>query len=121
MLNYADTDIYPPLFADHCADCHHSNLLGTEQGPALLGNTPPGGENIAALIQSIRIDHPDGFKGTLTDEEVKGLAIYIGERRMGQRFVEFGMFRDIEIPERSYQNDDHPFRIPQPASSSLSL
>ena len=111
MLNYADTDIYPPLFAEHCADCHHSNLLGTEQGPALLGSTPPGGENIAALIQSIRKGHPDGFKGTLTDEEVKGLAIYIGERRMGQRFVEFGMFRDIEIPERAYQNDDHPFRI----------
>ncbi len=111
----AELDIYPPLYADNCGGCHGSDLGGTAEGLALVGGSLPGGDSVSDLIASIKTAHPQlgqpAFLGTLSDEDIKGLAIYVGERRMGQRFTEFRFDREVDIPTEVVSTEEHSFRI----------
>lgn len=111
MFHHADTDIYPPLFAANCGSCHGDDLEGTDRGMALINSQLPGGDSVAAMIQSIRHGHRDKLESVLSDNQIKGLAMYIGERRMGQRFVDFSVFRDIEVPVKPISTEQHTFKI----------
>ncbi len=115
VMNYVEFDIYVPMFADNCASCHGEQLDGTAQGPALVGVGLRHGDTVAAMQDSIRKLHPQlgqpAFAETLTDVQTKGLAIYIGERRMGQRFTEFQFSRDLVVPDGELATEEHSFRI----------
>ncbi|MCR9258711.1 MAG: PQQ-dependent sugar dehydrogenase [Pseudomonadaceae bacterium] len=115
VMNYVELDIYVPLYVDNCASCHGKQMQGTDRGIALLGVPLSRGDNIDQLQDSIRQAHFDlgnpAFAGVLSDVEVKGLAIYIGERRMGQRFTDFRFDRDINIPSELQVSEEHNFTI----------
>lgn len=115
LYKYADFDIYVPLYADNCAQCHGADLEGTEQGVQLIAGELRSGDSISALQNSIKNGHVTlgrlGFTETLSDTEVKGLAIYVGERRMGQRFLNFRYDRDIEVPLGVQSSKQHDFTI----------
>ena len=115
VMNYVELDIYVPLFAENCASCHGSQMQGTDRGVALLGGPLARGDNVDQLQDSIRQAHFDlgspAFAGVLSDVEVKGLAIYIGERRMGQYFTDFRFDRDVEIPHELQVSEEHNFTI----------
>ena len=67
----------------------------------MVGTELRGGDSVTILQESIKGVHAEfgrpAFAGVLTDVQIKGLAIYIGERRLGQRFTEFRFDREIGI------------------------
>lgn len=114
QLEFAESDIYVPLFAEHCAGCHGRDLRGTDRGPELIGSDLAAGDSLAALVRSIGQGHSAGlqaFGGVLTDDQVKGLAIYVGERRLGLRYTDFRYDVDIRIPSEPIRSEVHAFRI----------
>ncbi len=114
LLNIAELDPYVDMYANNCAQCHGNELQGTEMALGLLGTVLSGGDSITALQESIKgahvFDHAVVSK-KLNDIEIKGLAIYVGERRMGQRFTKFQFDRDVDIPEDVQISEEHNFTI----------
>ena len=115
VMNYVELDIYVPLYTENCAGCHGKQMHGTDRGVALLGGPLVRGDSVDQLQVSIRQAHFNlgnpAFTGVLTDVQVKGLAIYIGERRMGQHFTDFRFDRDVEIPSDLQVSEEHSFRV----------
>jgi aldose sugar dehydrogenase len=115
LLQYADVDFYPPLFTEHCGDCHGDDMLGTDRAIALIENRLEGGDSVAAMIHSINHKHvADGrpqFEDELTQEQIKGLAMYVGERRLGQKFEDFRAYSPIVIPDEPIHSTIHDFSI----------
>ena len=115
FISYTGADIYVPMFADHCADCHGRDLDGTDAGVALVGRSLSRGDSVMALQDSIRNAHPElgqpAFANQLTDLEIKGLSIYVAERRLGQRFLEFQFDRDVVVPATVQNSEEHDFRV----------
>ncbi len=115
QYKYAELDPYVPMFSDNCASCHGSDLRGSEKGTALVDNRLEGGDSVAALVQSINHGNPDAgmpaYAGELTELQIKGLAIYIAERRLGQRFTDFRWEKEIVIPVDPVQTEFHEFVI----------
>ena len=70
QLEIAESDIYVPLFAAHCGDCHGGDLHGTDRGSRLVGGDLKDGATLAALMQSIERGQPaagmPAFGGVLT-------------------------------------------------------
>lgn len=114
-MNHAELDIYVPKFAEHCSSCHGENLAGTQVGPALINVALSGGDSVPELQASITSAHlglvTPPLSQTLTDVELKGLAIFVGERRMGQRFTEFQFDRKISAPVDTQTSEQHSFVI----------
>ncbi len=114
-FSYAELDIYVPLYVENCASCHGEQLEGTQTGIALVGSQLPGGDSVDELQKSIRDAHLAHnqlfFSETLSDEEIKGLAIFVGERRMNQRFTEFKFDRNVDIPVEPLVTEAHSFTI----------
>ncbi len=115
MWKYAELDMYVPMFIDNCGECHGEDLGGTKQGVALIDTYLEGGDTVAGLIQSINRGNPvagmPGFESTLSELEIKGLAIYIAERRLGQRFIDFRFDSELVIPNDPIESEEHKFVI----------
>ncbi len=115
ILNFSELDLYVPLYADNCGACHGTSMEGTSEGIALIGTPLKGGDTVAALQESIRRGHRQlgvpAFAAELTDIEVKGLAIYIGERRLGQSFTDFRFASEVTVPGDIQVSEEHNFRI----------
>jgi glucose/arabinose dehydrogenase len=115
IYSYAQFDIYTPLYANNCAQCHGVALGGSDDIIALYGTELRYGDTVADLMHSIRtvhlgLDAPQ-FSETLSDEEIKGLAIYIGEKRLGQSFSDFQFDRDIKLPIGVQTSTAHNFTL----------
>ena len=119
VINHADLDIYSPMYADNCASCHGDELQGVtdgeNQGMPLLAADLPGGDSVAELQSSIKNAHPGlgqpAFAGVLTDVQIKGLAIYVAERRLGQHFTEFRFDREVAVPRQMQSSELHNFYL----------
>ncbi len=115
VTSYAQFDIYKPVYANHCAQCHGDNLQGTAVAGALFGNELRYGDSIAEMVQSIRTVHLEHstprFSEVFSNEEIKGLAIHIGEKRIGQNFQDFQFDRQIELPTAVQTSLEHNFRL----------
>ena len=115
VYSYAELDIYKPLYANNCAQCHGENLEGSAKASSLYGAELVHGDTVAALMQSIRTAHLGQpaplFAETLSADEIKGLAIYIGEKRLDQSFTEFRFDRDIQVPSSVQTSRVHNFTL----------
>lgn len=115
QLKVAELDIYVPLFAAHCGNCHGGDLRGTDRGPGLIGGDLRGGDSLAELIRSIArggaAGGMPGFEHVLTEDQIKGLAIYVGERRLGLRYTDFRYDMDIRVPDQPVRSALHEFRV----------
>ncbi len=89
-------------FAGHCAVCHGEQLQGAAQGVALVGRELTGGTSTAEIEAGIARGSPErgmpAWSQALTATEIRGLAIYIAERRAGYREGEGGDAFRIEDP-----------------------
>ena len=108
-------DMYVPMFAANCGECHGSDLRGSETATALIETNLEYGDTVADLIASIKNRHdgtgsPD-FESTLSRQQIKGLSIYIAERRLGQRFTDFRFDTEVVVQEQPLQSEEHLFRI----------
>ena len=114
LFNFVEFDPYVALYDDNCAQCHGNELEGTARGVPLIGSDLRAGENVTELQASIKNAHAFGqpaFSNTLTDVQIKGLAIYVGERRLGQRFTNFQFDRVVNIPSTLQVSEEHNFLI----------
>lgn len=116
LVGYAELDIYVPLYAEHCGGCHGHDLGGSDRGVALTGRPLAGGDTVSELMRSIeRHGAPGsrlpGIDGYLDPLEIKGLAIYVAERRLGQRFTEFNFYADLDLPDTPLHSELHDFHI----------
>ncbi|MFK7730601.1 MAG: PQQ-dependent sugar dehydrogenase [Pseudomonadales bacterium] len=111
LMTYAELDEYVALYDDSCAQCHGADLKGTPRGPALLDTTLSYGDSVAELQGSISERHTTNFSSSLTDIEIKGLAIFLGERRLGLRFSDFRFERQVNIPGNVQVSEQHNFKI----------
>ena len=115
VYNYVDFDVYVPLYADHCAQCHGAELEGTQLAGGLLEGSVRFGVTVAELAKRIQSDPAHlgiaGFHEELSAAEFRGLAIYIAERRLGQRFMDFRYDRDMLIPETPVPSEAHRFQV----------
>ena len=110
---FAEFDLYVPLFAEHCSSCHGAELTGTGNGPALVARTLDHGDEVAELIESIKHRHPSlgtpAFAADLSPLQIKGLAIYVGERRLGQHFTEFRYDTELAVSDAVHHSEAHDF------------
>lgn len=100
------------MIAINCAECHGSDLKGTKLATALIDTDLKYGETVPELIASIKTRH-DGsdFESTLTPQQIKGMSIYVAERRLGQRFTDFRFDTEIDVSEKIIQSEQHSFRL----------
>ena len=110
MFKYADIDPYKPMYVAQCGGCHGDALQGTADAVALVNRELKGGDSVDALQDSIRSLHPE-LRVTLSDLEIKGMAIFVGERRLGQKFIEFQFDHDITVPEDVQHSEAHDFVV----------
>lgn len=72
------------LYADQCAACHGADMSGGSAS-SLVDTTWRYGGDDASIARSIRDGHPDAgmpaMRQALNDAEIRGLVIYIHERR----------------------------------------
>jgi mono/diheme cytochrome c family protein len=83
------------LYAAHCAECHGSDLRGTEQGPSFLSQVyEPGhhgdGAFLVAIVAGVRPHHWDfgpmpPIEG-LTPQDVEAIVAFVREQQRIQGF-----------------------------------
>ncbi|MAT95281.1 MAG: glucose sorbosone dehydrogenase [Halioglobus sp.] len=100
----------------HCSSCHGADLEGvTGQGPALVDTALVGGDSVAELSKSIARGAAaagmPAFADRLSPEEIRGLGIYIAERRVDRLFTDFRIDAPVQIPQGVVSTQQHDFRV----------
>jgi aldose sugar dehydrogenase len=97
------------VYRESCAACHGRNLQGG-LAPSLLAETLTHGSTYEDLARVIRDGVPDameGFKGELSEAEIRALVVLIRERRAG-----FTPDRDTQpLPAGAVASEEHRFRL----------
>jgi len=108
-----DNDPFHDCYQEQCAACHGANLEGSN-GPPLLGPMQHG-TTVAELFRHISTGAPEkgmpAYAELLAPTEIKGIAIYIAERRVNQRFTEMQVDRPLVIPDEPINSEQHAFRL----------
>jgi glucose/arabinose dehydrogenase len=115
----SDGSLVDPFVADydeHCSSCHGAKLQGVaELGPALIGAELQHGDSVTALeaviAGGVAGTTMQGWSAQLSAEEIRGLAIYIAERRVERLFTDFKTGGEVTIPEGVVSSAVHDFRI----------
>ena len=111
----------PSLLAwnENCASCHGTDLEGTSAGPALVDVELKNGDQVAQLIASITSGTADttshAWGETLSPQEIKGLALFVSERRQGYPTTSASYeFRPTD--DRIVETMHHDFRLERVAT-----
>ncbi len=112
------------IYKAQCAVCHGKQLEGSALGPSLLVDPLVHGDSVEALIASIAAGYPDkrmpAWQDTLPAEDIRGLAIYLLEKRAGDPGAAGqGVGPPPVIPAEPIETKLHTFRI-RPVVGGLS-
>lgn len=104
------------LYFQHCAVCHGARMEGTAQGTPLAAGSPLiRGEGIEAISKSISEGAPDqgmpAWSETLTDSQIRSLAILVAEERANATFSDFRMAPPLELSDESIETELHDYRL----------
>jgi glucose/arabinose dehydrogenase len=113
-------DPIAPLYAQNCTVCHGENLEGAAQGTPLVGRPLVRGDSVDDIARNIS----EGFAATgmpawsktLDENQIRGLAILISEKRAALGRTEFKTDLPLVIPEGVVASERHAFRIESVAS-----
>lgn len=113
------TGAVDPFVADyreHCSQCHGAELEGgATAGSRLLHVELTHGDSVADISKSIAHGFPEsgmpGWSEQLSPDEIRGLAIYIAERRVDRLFTDFKIDAPIAMPEGVVKSAVHDFRV----------
>ena len=116
LKNGSAVDPFVANFEEHCGNCHGADLHGNlPLGPALIGVDLTHGDSVADLSKSIAHGFPQNgmqaWSDQLSPEEIRGLAIYIAERRVDRLFTEFNTDAPVTIPNGVVITEVEDFRI----------
>lgn len=102
------------LFNQHCSVCHGEKLLGTGQGPALVGGELRHGDSIPAIINSVSTGSPTAgmpaWQDVLSQSEIDALGRYIAEARMRHYYAPPRQ-EPIDMPAVAIKSERHEFKI----------
>ncbi|MCH2173525.1 PQQ-dependent sugar dehydrogenase [Myxococcota bacterium] len=119
-IRFAERDPLVGLYQENCVHCHGENLEGTPIGTPLVGDDLRHGDSVADVMNSISQGFPargmPAWSEVLDDAQIQSLAIYILERRVGRRFVDFKVDAPLEIPEGLVESEMYDFRVESVAS-----
>lgn len=108
-------ETYAKTYNDKCAVCHGEKLEGTAQGPALVGRDLIRGETMADIVDAIATGFPGGgmpqWSNTLSEIEIKTLALYLMETRAGFNYTDLKIETPLEIPIGTLASQEHNFRL----------
>ncbi len=104
------------IYKAQCAVCHGPDQEGSSLGPSLLVSPLTHGDSVDQLVVSIATGYPDkrmpAWRGTIDDEDLRGLAIYLLEKRDGERGDKSrGVGPPPVIPTSPVSSEHHDFRI----------
>ncbi len=99
-------------FNENCASCHGTDLGGGDGGPALVGVALRHGDDIDTMTGIIARGLPeadkDGWEDKFSPQLIKGLALYINERRQAwPRIVD--SYAKVPEGSRSIRSQYHEF------------
>ncbi len=113
--NLSRQDPIEHLYTDNCAVCHGENLEGSTLAPPLAGHPLAHGDAMPELIASIRDGYPakgmPAWDQVLSQEEIKSIALYVAERRDGQRFMDMENDRELLVPNQIIETEAHAYRL----------
>ncbi|MEZ4331622.1 MAG: PQQ-dependent sugar dehydrogenase [Myxococcota bacterium] len=116
-------DAMGEIYAANCAVCHGAAFEGAALGPALNASSLNHGDSLEALVGSITKGFGEkmpGWEGTLPAADIRGLAIYLMEKREGDRGDKgTGVGAPPVIPTGVLSTKLHAFRI-RPVRGGLS-
>lgn len=103
------------IYKAQCAVCHGRHQEGSQLGPSLLGDLQ-GGDSLDAITTSIAEGAPDAdmppWRDTLSADEIRGLALYLLEKRQGDRGAEGqGVGAPPTIPTDPIPTEHYALRI----------
>jgi len=107
-------DPFVANYEAYCANCHGADLEGRPaDGPALIDRELAHGDAVADLGKSIAHGFPGmpGWSDRLTPEEIRGLAIYVAERRVDRLWTDFKTDAPVTIPRGVVRGELHDFRV----------
>lgn len=111
IYNYAEVDLYVLSYNRHCADCHGGDLKGRDgHGPSLLAESQAIDQAVDQIMARIA-QHDIGLTPDLTPDQVKGLAIFIAERRLGLQLTEFRFDTHVQPTPGVVTTRHHAFTI----------
>lgn len=112
---HAQLDSFATLYQENCSVCHGENMEGAAQGTPLAGIDLRHGESTEELVRSIADGVPDTtmppWSATLGENDIRQLAIYIGERRASYSYTDFNVAMPLEVPGEVIRSEVHNFRI----------
>ena len=115
VWHFSASDPIAHLYADNCAVCHGADLEGAGQGPPLASVSLAHGDSVAALIETIRDGLPargmPAWGDVLSADEIKSIALYVAERRKGQRFLQMNNDKELVVPDDVRTTQAHAFRL----------
>jgi glucose/arabinose dehydrogenase len=109
-----------PVYAENCAVCHGESLEGAPLGTPLVGGELRHGDSADAIAKSIA----EGFattgmpawSQTLDENQIRGLAILISEKRAALGRSDFKTDLPLVIPAGVIESERHAFRLESVAS-----
>ncbi|MCY4156631.1 MAG: PQQ-dependent sugar dehydrogenase [Gammaproteobacteria bacterium] len=116
-LNMPDAppDLVARLYQRECAVCHGEALQGAPQGTALKGAGLLHGNSSDDIAKSIAEGFSDrgmpGFSPTLSETQIRSLALYILEQRQGTNLEDFRYNAPLDIPTGVIESERHNFNI----------
>ena len=122
FVSTVSLDPFIARYVDNCATCHGEQLQGTATlGPPLIGAALKHGDSVAKISHSIATGFPErgmpAWLGPMDETEIRGLAIYIAERRADRVFTDFKISAELTIPSGSIASEVHDFRLEVVASN----
>jgi len=108
-------DAMGDIYAANCAVCHGPSLEGSALGSALNGPTLVHGDSLDAVVASISKGFGEkmpGWAAALPASDIRGLAIYLLEKREGDRGDKgTGVGEPPVIPTATQKTKLHDFQI----------
>ncbi len=107
--------IVDPNYYAHCNSCHGEDLRGLAIGPSLLAENLKYGNTVERIAQGIAQGYPDngmpGFVDVLTEDQIKNLAIWIGEKRANTSYADYKIGKSLVVPDTVINSEQHDFRL----------
>jgi glucose/arabinose dehydrogenase len=120
LIYVGGSDPFLPLYAENCSVCHGERFEGGAQGPALVGRALAHGDAVAQLAHSIAVGFPErgmpGWSKTLSETQIRSLAILIAERRANRVLTDFKVDKPLDIPTAPIASELARFRIEEVAA-----
>jgi len=121
MLSSDPVDPFVANYEEHCATCHGVELDGVSgMGPSLLKDETNRRQSVAELSKIIAAGSASSgasatampaFQDVLAPQDIRGLAIYVAERRVDRLFTDFKVDAPVTIPTGTVTTDTHAFRV----------